>query len=459
MTHIIQKQVLELTMEEHAEKMQLQEDVVLRFRKEVLPAITELFDRLAPEDFIWRIDRLELNLGAVRPEGLKSKVLEEMEKMLQNHFQSASQNVLEIIRTEQGLIQQFMHFLRYGHFSWNANGIDLEQMEKELPQSLGVMDPIVKKELLVLFTLPKILRRLQAWFSQKLLNELVLHLIPVKDLSAWQQILRVLLPEVGRNKLTVLMLNTYARHPGTELIEYIEAVLTQIREEHQDASPSQPSFDNKLRELVKRQKPSIAKTLTKVLERWGEGKSEALVKTENTGSDPEISEEGKEEIYIKNAGLILLWPYLQRFFDNLKLLHNGEFADHMSREKAVCILQHLAWPDLEIAENYLPLNKILCGMDVVDLVIADEAVISEQEANKGNELLEAVIRNWSGIGHTSVRGFQTSFLQREGRLSKTGEGWALKVEQRSFDVLLNSLPWSITLIKLPWMPKPMQVEW
>ena len=123
------------------------------------------------------------------------------------------------------------------------------------------------------------------------------------------------------------------------------------------------------------------------------------------------------------------------------------------------MFQHLI-----VIENLFPLNKILCGLDVNHRVptLDDNGkpfAIPHKDIEAGNELIEAVIKNWGTIGSTSVEGFQTSFLQREGKLENDEGGWKLKVEQRPFDVLMNSLPWNINLIKLPWMPKPLHVEW
>ena len=35
----------------------------------------------------------------------------------------------------------------------------------------------------------------------------------------------------------------------------------------------------------------------------------------------------------------------------------------------------------------------------------------------------------------------------------------LYVERKGVDVLLESLPWTISIIKLPWMQDSLQVEW
>ena len=52
------------------------------------------------------------------------------------------------------------------------------------------------------------------------------------------------------------------------------------------------------------------------------------------------------------------------------------------------------------------------------------------------------------------------FLTRAGQLSVDAEGdWLLRVEPRTVDILLDQLPWGISMIKLPWMSRLMRVEW
>ena len=60
---------------------------------------------------------------------------------------------------------------------------------------------------------------------------------------------------------------------------------------------------------------------------------------------------------------------------------------------------------------------------------------------------------------TSVDGFRGSFLIRNGVMADTGELWQLTVEEKSYDILLDSIPWSISPVKFPWMEKPLYVNW
>ena len=88
---------------------------------------------------------------------------------------------------------------------------------------------------------------------------------------------------------------------------------------------------------------------------------------------------------------------------------------------------------------------------------------AEEQATTAG-LLQAVIAHWTALGATSVAGLRESFLQREGRLvllspDEQPAAWQLQVQARSFDMLLDRLPWSIALIKLPWMERALHVQW
>ena len=129
-----------------------------------------------------------------------------------------------------------------------------------------------------------------------------------------------------------------------------------------------------------------------------------------------------EEIYIYNSGLVLLWPFVPRFFESLKLIQRGQFVNSESAERAVLILQYLVDATTEIPEHLLPLNKILCGIDLLEPVAAN-LEITEPQRDECEHLLSAVIDNWSILKNTSIEGFRWAFLQREGILKVRDGSW------------------------------------
>ena len=165
-----------------------------------------------------------------------------------------------------------------------------------------------------------------------------------------------------------------------------------------------------------------------------------------------------DEIYIRNAGLILLWPFLNRFFVKIGLVQNNIFINIISTQRAALLLQYLIDNSTEIPEHTLPLNKILCGIDLLE-PIDTNLEITEPERAECENLLSAVIQNWSILKNTSIEGLRKAFLQRNGILRIRDGSWLLQVERETYDILVDKIPWSIGVIKLPWMDNILYVEW
>jgi hypothetical protein len=163
-------------------------------------------------------------------------------------------------------------------------------------------------------------------------------------------------------------------------------------------------------------------------------------------------------VKVYNAGLILFWPFLTRLFEHLSFVKNGKFVNSELKNRAVYILQYLVFNETEFPEYELVLNKILVGMpheDHLDPFIT----LTEEEKNMTNSLLFGLMNNWEKVKNSTPEGVQETFLKREGILRFKQEEVYLEVEKKGVDVLVKSIPWNISLIKLPWMKKTVHVEW
>jgi len=167
----------------------------------------------------------------------------------------------------------------------------------------------------------------------------------------------------------------------------------------------------------------------------------------------------REEIYIENAGQVLAAPYLPRLFSMLKLFEDGAFVDRHAAERAVHLLQFMVNEQTRSPEYQLTLNKILCGVKT-GIPICAEIDISAHEQETIEGLIRGMIQNWKTIGNTSISGLRETFLQRKGKLQLKEDGmWYLTVEPGVFDMLLDSLPWSYSVIKHSWMERAVHVTW
>lgn len=164
-------------------------------------------------------------------------------------------------------------------------------------------------------------------------------------------------------------------------------------------------------------------------------------------------------LQVPNAGLILLSPFLHLFFEKCELLHSdGKWMNQQSKIKAIHLLHYLSFGDEICHEGLLVFNKILMGWPI-QLAVPLNIKMSDQERTEATQLFEAVVGYWSVLGHTSVDGLRESFVRRNGRIGEQEHGYLLRVEPRSYDLLLESLPWSFSVVKFPWMRKTITTDW
>ncbi|MDQ3109390.1 MAG: contractile injection system tape measure protein [Bacteroidota bacterium] len=163
-------------------------------------------------------------------------------------------------------------------------------------------------------------------------------------------------------------------------------------------------------------------------------------------------------VFIRNAGLILVWPFLPQLFERVGYVKGISFVSESAAYRAVHLLQYMVNREEQAPEYNLVLNKILCNISKAKPV-EKEVVLTDEEKTPANQLLGAVIKHWSVLGETSVEGLQETFLQRGGQLFFFEAKNELRVERKVFDKLLSKIPWSISPVKLPWMNKPLYVEW
>lgn len=165
--------------------------------------------------------------------------------------------------------------------------------------------------------------------------------------------------------------------------------------------------------------------------------------------------EAAEGVFIDNAGLVLLHPFLTRFFEGLGVAAD---RDLLQPTRALHLLHYLSSGLASALEYELVLPKILCNLPLTKPVEAD-LELSTPEKDEAVALLEAVIGHWTALRNTSPDGLRGAFLLRPGKLSLHDGDWLLQVESRTVDILFNQLPWGISMIKLPWMDQILTVEW
>jgi hypothetical protein len=166
--------------------------------------------------------------------------------------------------------------------------------------------------------------------------------------------------------------------------------------------------------------------------------------------------ETREGLPTESAGIVLLHPFLHRFFENAGFLERDGRIRKDRKWHAVQSLHFLAHGSLPRDEVTVVLEKTMCGIALAEP--ADWPEMSSELPDQANALLRAVISHWTALKDTSPAGLREAFLQRPGLLY-LGDLLKLEVESRAQDVLLSRIPWSFEHVALPWTGRLIQVRW
>ena len=111
----------------------------------------------------------------------------------------------------------------------------------------------------------------------------------------------------------------------------------------------------------------------------------------------------------------------------------------------------------EIDEGEFTFPKILCGFPVTEVIVP--SALTEKEMAIATDLLKACLMHWEKLKNSSIRSLRYTFLQRKGFVEKVENAYQLTVEKSGTDILLDSLPWSFSMIKLPWLKETIFSSW
>ncbi|WP_417799653.1 contractile injection system tape measure protein [Tenacibaculum sp.] len=170
----------------------------------------------------------------------------------------------------------------------------------------------------------------------------------------------------------------------------------------------------------------------------------------------EVASEFKSHL-VKNVGLILLHPFLKQFFNSCGFLNKENKI--IKPHQAVHLLHYVATKKEQQFENNLVFEKFLCNLPIQSS-IERNIVLDDALKEKSEELLRAVLQNWSVLKKSSNDLLRNEYLQREGKLDLTKDNPTLTVERKTQDILLDTkLPWNLSLCKLPWKKELIFTNW
>lgn len=480
--HLISTLKAEVDFNKRSHYLGLQNEVAQALQLEILPRLNRLMDELCNEKTVIRIDRLELDLGSLNIDNWEEEFTTKFLKLFEQQIKlSLTEQRAEIVvekvfnktnplfTTDQNDLQRnikqelliaeqtkeesntkaMLFYLERGILPWYIQA-DFSTFLNDFVQVFSQLSIDTVQEFLN--SVYKNGAAKSRW-KQVLNKPLAAYLLKI---TAWEGVLK----QVAGNDKTLLEITTlFLEHTrlGADEIQILKAgELIEKVKQFFATEPEKYSYLKKIIEDITHSQiiAEKAKDSPKATRNSDKTIADADSETLNT----QASSKGEQHYFIDNAGLIILYPFLAHLFEHCGYTQNNEFVNDAAISKAILLSQYLITGQIAADETELLLNKILCGL-AVDFVVDFTVDISEEEKKQGLELLQAAIGYWDKLGKTSIEGLQNSFLKRKGKLIIKEESLHLLVERQGIDILIGTLPWTLSIVKTPFMEIPIMTEW
>jgi hypothetical protein len=400
---MIRKQNMEISFEAVSPGLGIQNAISDLFYEQLLPELNTLFDDLAGDQYLISADRIEIDCGLLSAGNWKDELIDQTLKKLKLELTGLDKKQTGADAAQQELQKDCLFFLEHGYLPWNSLLQSPSEFEEIQPDA-----SFIEKIKELLRSTPKTAERLVYQFSDSLREKLIRWLVLAGRRSDL----------VSQEKTVFLKKDAEAVQLIVEMISNPEKDLpvpSDFKKEYGKAEPKQADGDG-------------------------------------------IPETEPEGIYIDNAGLVILHPFLPELFKRLGFWRDKQWVEPGYQHDAVYVLGYLLTGNSENPEFDMMLNKIMCGIQTTDVLLPFHELL-EAVRTECDELLMEVVRHWTRLKNTSIAALRETFLQRDGKLTRTDHGWLLRIERKGVDVLLGSLPWGIGTIKLPWTDDKLFVEW
>ena len=430
MQHIIKKQIIDLSLQKKVDAFHIQQKISADYWSNIVPILEKTFDDISTADETISIDTLELDLGTFNEREIEKGEWHELlakkiaEQLLPVKHQLSSQLIVQRKAKSLGVADQWLFYMQHGYLPWNIIKIDGEWYRQVLEAFAGDAAAIEKLRKLINsngIALRRIILRHDEKFLVALLETLT-----------------------ARNQVNIPGLLNQIINDKKDLLKIIPAITLQQQLWYrvlEIASAADKNFDAS--EIAKQVEDNIS-----VLDKSFEEKQR----------EEKLKENIDDGIYVANAGLVLLHPFLPGFFRNTRLVEKDDFIDLQARQKAVAMLHYLATGKTISEEHELVIPKILCAFPL-DEPALNNISFSNEELRDAEDLLISAIGQWEILKGTSTAGLRESFLQRAGKLFMKNDQPHLQIEASAIDMLLDHLPWNLNMIILPWMKELLKVEW
>lgn len=506
--HKVHTASLEVQFEGMEGALGRQDELGLLFSEKIQPLLEKAFDRFSEPGKTVILDKLILDCGRLSDDNWEDEMLRSIAQQLDQALHSArSQRRLEKSMDQQAMeVMEF--FIQKGYFPWSSPFFSPSELEESLSLSaafVGRFSVLLRKSSIYLI---RFLRSFSLGFQLGMLDQLAKNLpVETKEFldfvgkkaamhpqffhgvflgflqvstlsnSNWDRVFLQIIESMSPTQIPILA-EFFAVH-WLKNRERISEIFKLVSE----ATPT--ATLEKFRALIEQigiSRPDLADDLAKSLTKFGAQAKDEVPQSNSQGHNttenpaervadkhaeipreapvPEdvVLDEVDADIFISNAGLVLLHPFIPALLETLGLQKEGHFPSLEAQMAAAKVLQFVVWGENTLSENHFPLIKILLGIPIHQ-VLDLEIELPEIWKQECESMLSEVIQHWSVLKNTSSAGLRETFLQREGKISPAANGWKLQVERKTVDILIGKLPWGIGIIKLPWMNELMYVDW
>jgi hypothetical protein len=394
-----------------------------------LTKLETLLDNLANSGKYIELQSIEIEINDFRVSQLQEQLLQKIETSILQKINSSYQKDFKILSNENFERAIYVNFLRFGLLIYPSGRdvtMKLHEDFRQLPnRSVPILESILheigkndtfiwKRVFYILGSLGMIqycerVFHYNAQFLKNLLNsvvhfsdnEAITNKTKVGELEFWQKLLPMLINDFPQEKLSVNLFYP-SQKSNLSPIDFKQSDFTEGNLDK-----------NKMIEIV------------------------------------------SDGLSIENAGMVLLWLEFGQLLRKLGYLEGKSFLNEEYQQVAIILFHYIFSGTVEIREETLLLNKIICGWPInepVNPVFIPDPIASEM----ADKMLTDFIYEWRKNRKFSVGWFRQTFLEREGSLKKRPDGnWNLEIKQKTEDILINK----ITVLRYSWMQEMIFVKW
>ncbi len=480
--HSIKQQVLDINIANVDDQEEVAMAISKVYKESIEAILSDICENLIPDNEVVRIDTMTIDIGHLAFNRLESEFPKAVKKALKEKlFHQIRDKKVSPVPSKMAVRQKvkntLLYYLNTGQLPWYYEG-DLPKLQSDFSS----------KELVAMPQLLRILGHVEArkravrFFSEKQMSDFLFKYYPMSKKAVLDELplFKGCLSKLGR---PMPLANTSIAKTAKGLLDDLKTdgvvrmwVMEQLLEQlvyQSDASRVRliqllpttyrksvvallKSVDWKRGDLFSREERQLMEILVAPHQSRSQTATRGRQVRKRMVTPKELPMENG--IVINNAGLILVWPYLEAFFTGLGLMKEQLFQDEKAFTKAIHLLHFMVFGSEGGDETHWLLNKILCGVGPTDF-ISDRFGLTKGEKQECEHLLRALIANWPALKNTGPDSLRQTFLQRDGLLTPKENGWLIKVERKGFDVLLDRLTWPISVVKLPWNQYIINVEW